>query len=56
MNVFAVPFRSALLSLAALVLGAAAVRAAGAGFAVASFTADVTIPPGHAMIGGGNFY
>ena len=56
MNALALPFRSALLWLAVLATGAAPVRAAGAGFAVATFSADVTIPPGHAMIGGGNFY
>ena len=56
MNAPTLPFRSALLWLAVLAMGAAPVRAAGAGFAVATFSADVTIPPGHAMIGGGNFY
>ena len=56
MNVLALPFRVALLIVALLGAGALPARAADSGFAVASFTADVTIPVGHAMVGGGNYY
>jgi hypothetical protein len=56
MNVFAALIRFAVRWLSALALGVASAWAAGGGFAVATFTADVTIPAGHAMIGGGNYY
>ena len=45
------------LTLATLLLaGRLPVGFAAGTFSVATFTADVTIPAGHAMIGGGNFY
>jgi len=46
----------ALLRLPVFLLAGIAPVLAAAGFSVATFTADVTIPPGHAMVGGGVYF